>query len=203
MSTNYLVRFKASIFLLLLSVFFYPVLVSGQIDPGIRGVSIAEDTLPPHQSAILDVRSINKGVKYPSLSYEDMTDWQTEINSASGLSAATNGLVIFVHTRANASEVELLLLRGFYYWAHNAVAGTGSWVQISSRKAVYPAGAVISYSGKVSGLFDAAGKGLAGTRMEGWHICNGQAGTPDLRARFVTSFSDELIGTGEASVAEG
>jgi len=203
MSKTHLVQFKASVFLLYLSVFLYPVLVSGQINENIRGVSIAEDTLPPHESAILEVRSINKGVKYPSLSYDDMIYWQTEINSASGLSATSSGLVIFVHTRENASEVELLLFRGFYYWSHDPVSGIGAWIQISSRKAVYPPGAIISYSGKVAGLFDASGKGLAGTRMEGWHICNGQAGTPDLRARFITSFSDELVGTNEANVVDG
>ncbi len=191
------------IFLFFLLVFTWPCLVSGQTGENIKGVSIAEDTLPPHESAILDARSINKGVKFPSLSYEEMMSWETGINSSQGLSASSNGLVVFLYTRQDANEVELSLIRGFYYWSHSETLNRGTWVQIAQKKAVYPPGAVIAYSGKVHGLFDASGNGLPGTRMEGWHICNGRNNTPDLSARFVTSFSDKSLGQQESDVMEG
>jgi len=48
-----------------------------------------------------------------------------------------------------------------------------------------PVGFIGMYSGSKAGLFDGLGKGIVGSKMEGWAICNGRHGTPDLRDRFV------------------
>ena len=45
-----------------------------------RGVSISQDTLPPDPNSVLDVRSINKGVLLPRLSYCQLRQWQFLIN---------------------------------------------------------------------------------------------------------------------------
>ncbi|MET0391598.1 MAG: hypothetical protein ABW019_00600 [Chitinophagaceae bacterium] len=50
---------------------------------------------------------------------------------------------------------------------------------------VTPRGGIIMYTGTYSSLFDATGKGKSATNVEGWAVCNGQNGTPDLRGRFV------------------
>ena len=49
-----------------------------------------------------------------------------------------------------------------------------------------PVGFIGMYSGSAdASLFDATGKGITGSKMEGWAICNGNNGTPDLRGRFI------------------
>ncbi len=50
-----------------------------------------------------------------------------------------------------------------------------------------PPGGIVMFSGDVSQTFDADGKGLAGTRYEGWQLCNGNNNAPDLRNRFVVA----------------
>jgi microcystin-dependent protein len=49
-----------------------------------------------------------------------------------------------------------------------------------SITAVVPPGAMLPYSGSLS-HFDGSGKGLPGTVMEGWYLCNGNNGTFDMR----------------------
>jgi len=49
-----------------------------------------------------------------------------------------------------------------------------------------PQGGIIMYTGNSSELFDGSGKGIGGSRVEGWALCNGQNGTPNLLNRFVT-----------------
>lgn len=52
-------------------------------------------------------------------------------------------------------------------------------------RGITPVGGIIMYAGSTAGLFDGTGLGIAGTKMEGWAICNNNNGTPDLRGRFV------------------
>lgn len=54
-----------------------------------------------------------------------------------------------------------------------------------------PPGGIIMYSGAL-GQFDGAGRGLAGTPYEGWQLCNGQNGAPDLRGRFVVGYNNAV-----------
>jgi len=48
-----------------------------------------------------------------------------------------------------------------------------------------PPGAVLMQSGALNGHYDNTGKGLASTAYEGWAVCNGQNGTPNLQDRFI------------------
>jgi hypothetical protein len=50
---------------------------------------------------------------------------------------------------------------------------------------VTPQGGIIMFTGSYDDLFDGSGLGKAGTRVQGWALCNGQNNTPDLRSRFV------------------
>ncbi len=56
-----------------------------------------------------------------------------------------------------------------------AIAGIG----------VVPPGGIIMFSGDVTKGFDENGTGIKGTPYEGWQLCNGKMGSPDLRDRFV------------------
>lgn len=58
---------------------------------------------------------------------------------------------------------------------------------------VTPKRGIIAYSPDraVNDLFDASGKGKPGTAVQGWAICNGSNGTPDLRGRFVVGASPD------------
>jgi len=52
------------------------------------------------------------------------------------------------------------------------------------------------FSGKVENYFDGTGLGLVGQDWDGWAICNGNNGTPDLRDRFIVSANawDDALG---------
>lgn len=52
---------------------------------------------------------------------------------------------------------------------------------------ICPAGTVIMFTGNTGDptRFDGSGKGVAGTQYEGWQVCNGSNGAPDLRDRFI------------------
>ncbi|MDR1227124.1 MAG: hypothetical protein LBK47_09550 [Prevotellaceae bacterium] len=49
---------------------------------------------------------------------------------------------------------------------------------------ITPIGSITMWHGSV-GNFDNTGKGLPGTSVDGWAVCNGANGTPDLRGRFI------------------
>jgi len=50
---------------------------------------------------------------------------------------------------------------------------------------ITPIGGIIMYSGSIAGLFNGDGEGVAGTKMDGWAICNGIDGRPDLTGKFI------------------
>lgn len=62
---------------------------------------------------------------------------------------------------------------------------------------VTPKGGIIMWSG-AGNVFDGTGKGMAGTAVEGWAICNGQNNTIDLRDRFIVG-----VGPGYTLGAKG
>lgn len=61
----------------------------------------------------------------------------------------------------------------------------GAW----RRVAPYPIGSIVAYSGSDAN-FDGDGKGNAGTTVEGYQLCNGLNGSPDLRNRFIIMGND-------------
>jgi len=48
-----------------------------------------------------------------------------------------------------------------------------------------PPGGIVMFSGDVNSAFDAAGTGRPGTAYQGWQLCNGKNGSPDLQDRFI------------------
>ncbi|WMJ72519.1 hypothetical protein RCC89_05000 [Cytophagaceae bacterium ABcell3] len=140
----------------------------------VKGVSIAEDSLPPHPSAILDVRSLNKGMLIARMTYDEMV--------AFGDKNPPAGTTVHVEVAPDANWQQQQR-RGLYYWNAN------TWKKLEVQRIQYPVGSILFYSltgqENPSQLFDSNGKGLSGTKMAGWAICNGNHGTPDLRGRFV------------------
>jgi len=52
---------------------------------------------------------------------------------------------------------------------------------------IIPAAGVVIYSGSISN-FDGSGLGLPGSTVEGWALCNGSNGTPNLKGKFVVGY---------------
>lgn len=50
-----------------------------------------------------------------------------------------------------------------------------------------PPGGIVMFAGDLSQAFDADGTGRKGTPYEGWQLCNGKNGAPDLQDRFVAA----------------
>lgn len=50
-----------------------------------------------------------------------------------------------------------------------------------------PPGGIVMFSGDINQAFDAEGTGRKGTPYEGWQLCNGKNGAPDLQDRFVAA----------------
>ena len=53
---------------------------------------------------------------------------------------------------------------------------------------IVPTGSIVMWSGNVGTAFDGTGLGLADTQYEGWALCNGNNGTPNLKGRFVAGY---------------
>jgi microcystin-dependent protein len=50
-----------------------------------------------------------------------------------------------------------------------------------------PPGGIVMFSGDVATAFDAEGSGIPNTPYEGWQLCNGKNGSPDLQDRFIAA----------------
>lgn len=183
----------------------------------IRGVSISEDNSPPSPYAVLDVRSQNRGVNIPTVTYADLLDLTALHNSVEPEVVATEGLpeglmffvegfgdepenpqqlTVFYTKKEKVKEQEI---RGFYYWSGTA------FEQIRPKDTQYPIGSIIMLTGKVNENGDIVdytyaggdegllfkvtdeGKGYAAGKMDGWYICNGKNGTPDMKGKFIVS----------------
>ncbi len=131
-------------------------------------VCISENGDIPHESAILQVSSQSKGVLFPRMSFD----------AAVNINNKKDGLIVFITDSAKL---------GYWYWN----AGEAKWMQIRDEDSggqdiQAPYGGIILYSGEVSSqLFTSGGCGKTGTKMQGWHICNGNDGTPNLIGMFV------------------
>lgn len=58
--------------------------------------------------------------------------------------------------------------------------GTGANVNLQFQ-GFTPIGGIIMYTGSTAGKFDSTGRGISGTDMCGWALCNGNNGTVDMR----------------------
>jgi hypothetical protein len=70
--------------------------------------------------------------------------------------------------------------------------GIGQPITVINRDAI---GTVKMYGGSLSGKFDiSTGLGVVGSEWEGWALCDGRNGTPDLRGRFVAGYTYTFTG---------
>jgi len=167
---------KAKNLIPLIAFIFLSVNIYAQTD--VKGVSIAEDTLAPHPSAMLEVRSINKGVLLP--------EWTTtkRHSMTSVLTAADEGLTIFVNDEDPDKK-------GFWYWVWISSSSSGEWRKlIIKRKTTYPPGSIIMYKGSVSN-FDVNGIGITDD-LEGWALCDGLNGRPNLTSKFIVGGKNDV-----------
>ncbi len=73
---------------------------------------------------------------------------------------------------------------GFY------VFNSGTWRPVYTARI----GEITMFAGDPNGIFDATGKGIVGTPWDGWALCNGQNGTPDIRNRFPVGYITNVAG---------
>lgn len=160
------------------------------------GVSISTDNYPPHPSAMLDVRSANKGIL---VSRVDQLPDASTINTTDG-----EGLLFYLTGPPDK--------KGFYYFKYIEDENKYGWVRLRYSQPRYPKGSIIMYSGDLTDdngnlmfyngsealeqsnaddHFPYLGQGKEGTIMEGWQICNGHNRSPDMTDRFVVGVSDD------------
>lgn len=60
----------------------------------------------------------------------------------------------------------------------------GVWRRVYTGVAI---GEIRIWSGPIANIFDGTGLGAVGGDLDGWALCNGQNGTPDLRDKFIVS----------------
>jgi hypothetical protein len=128
------------------------------------GVCIADSMKEAHESAMLHIISTNKGLLLPTVTVEERDN----------IKPLSVGLTVFVNDNDEG---------GFQFW--NGTKWIGLEV-INDKKIamIAPLGGIIMYHGNFNN-FDPNGKGLTGTEMEGWQLCNGKNGAPDLSSKFV------------------
>jgi len=100
----------------------------------------------------------------------------------SNIAAPTDGVYIDGQVRigSGSGNTEKLEVDG-----NSNTTGTVDADEFVGR-GVTPIGGIIMYSGATDGtLFTGSGLGVTGSKMEGWAICNGSNGTPNLRGRFI------------------
>lgn len=118
----------------------------------------------------------------------------TQDSVAAG-SGVTIGTWLGVGTRTRTGS-DIFNVKGNSKMQGNlTVTGTVTASQIVGGGTV-PAGGVMMYSGTTAGRFGANGLGVTGTPYEGWALCDGRNGTPDLRGRFVPGVGNGLAANG-------
>ena len=140
-----------------------PVLMHGQRS---GGVCISDSLSEAHESAMLHIVSTEKGMLLPTVSLAQRDQ----------IKPLTLGLTIFV------KDTEYT---GFQYWDGEKWTGL-EVINEKSSSLIAPLGGIIMYHGKFNN-FDRNGKGLIGTEMEGWQLCNGKNNSPDLSSKFIVS----------------
>lgn len=83
-----------------------------------QGVAVNSDGSVPHSSAMLDLKSTNKGMLVPRVSLLNITDVAT-------IPSPANSLLVF-NTNTNMPDGE-----GFYYWDF-VLFGTSTWKPLST-----------------------------------------------------------------------
>ncbi|MDR1225466.1 MAG: hypothetical protein LBK47_01025 [Prevotellaceae bacterium] len=66
---------------------------------------------------------------------------------------------------------------------------------------ITPVGGIMMWSGSTAD-FDASGNGKASTKMDGWALCNGANGTPNLKGRFIVGYNPDEVDYNEIKKLE-
>ena len=161
-----------------------------------QGVAISSDKSDyPDQSAILHIKNQTgekAGVKFPEL---QITPALTDRNSDGNIDI--NDLADYMNNVVSTPQNGLLYynpagdLQGFYYYDESIGI---KWLKFASgneKNIGIPDGTIIQYAGDLN-LFTENGVGKRGTSAEGWYICNGKNGTPDLTASFLKGFNGNI-----------
>jgi hypothetical protein len=200
-TTNY--KISSSFYTLWLSSMLSVSILLPQLLNAQGGVGIGIDN--PHQSAILHIESPanNRGLLIPRLTRDQIISMQANATEALLLYDTTNQIFI---ARINGEWRSLNALvsnglstsdayintTGLIGLGAAPVAG-GAKVQVAGSisaasfigEGVVPAGGIIMWSGAINSI------------PNGWTLCDGKPGTPDLRERFIVGAS----GTDNPSVA--
>lgn len=135
----------------------------------------------PDPSSILHIDDTYRGVIFPRIAND------------AALTKTTDGLIYY-----NTTEKRFRYYNGTEWQCVNPWNSTPNPNEIVTDKAVIvnntikgfgttPLGGIIMWSGDVSTNFDGTGKGTG--NLNGWAICNGANGTPDLRGRFIVGYN--------------
>jgi len=104
------------------------------------------------------------------------------LSIGSNIAAPTNGAFVYGQVRigSGAGTTAKLEVEGTTITT-DSITAPNFW-----GRGTVPVGFIGMYSGSTdASLFDGTGKGIVGSKMEGWAICNGNNGTPNLRGRFI------------------
>jgi microcystin-dependent protein len=109
-------------------------------------------------------------------------------DSVAQTGGATFGTWVGVGTRTQTSGM-IFNVKGNARVQGNEVVTGQMTANRFSGEGVVPTGGIIMWSGTVTGNFT-NGLGVAGTEYDGWALCDGRNGTPDLRGRFVVGLTN-------------
>jgi len=146
-------------------------------------MSISEAKRPPHPKAMLDISATKKGVLIPRVTYDMLRSWDP----------VTKGLLVYI------TDVDR---RGFWYWDTYYLKWKRWRVASSREDVVAPKGGIMMYSGPMD-HFGPGGLGLPGTEAEGWALCNGNNGTPNMEGMFLEGAKSDGVNTQSAGLSGG
>ena len=72
----------------------------------------------------------------------------------------------------------------------NFYNGIGATISVINKDGIGTIKMFYPPSGNILDYFDNSGDGIVGTEWEGWKICLGSNGTPDLRGRFILGYDN-------------
>lgn len=185
-----------------------------QISSTFGQVSI-DDEIDPSAALSIGVDSRTYGgLKIPSYTLNDLHVWSNNNSISNGVMAFNSTNLLFSFFDDSNSRWQIINPWTGLYNEHNSYSfdllytmtpqvgiGTNSVkpankLEVNGRleattvkgEFTVPSGGIIMYSGNVATSFS-NGCGIIDTEYEGWAICDGNNGTPDLSGRFIVGYS--------------
>lgn len=120
-----------------------------------------------------------RGLLIPRMSYNNMQ----------AIKEPKDGLLVYVTDVDTQGELDLRA-EGFWYWDQIPNIWRRLKIEENRNDCTEPVGTIVAFRGNVVELFDGTGLGITGTEAEGWALCDGQAGRPNLKERFIVGKKD-------------